>query len=209
MLKTLLSIVAAALTFLLFVPYIRSILFGHTKPHVISWVIWAIGTVTVFLAQLAGGAGIGAWPIGLSGLLTGYVAVLSWLKRSDLSVVPFDWACLLTCLLAIPLWAVTSDPLWAVLILTGVDLIGFGPTIRKAHQKPHEDRIWFYLVGALRNGLVVAALAQYTLTTATFPVAVGFACAGVAIYISIRRRQVPSTSDHVSPNYPMQRSGSR
>jgi hypothetical protein len=196
MLKSLLSVVAVGLTFLLFVPYIRSILLGHTKPHVFSWVIWAIGTFTVFLAQLAGGAGIGAWPIGLSGLLTGYVAVLSWLKRSDLSVTPFDWVCLLASFLAVPLWAVTSNPLWAVLILTGIDLIGFGPTIRKAHLKPHEDRIWFYLVGALRNGLVVAALERYTPTTVAFPAAVGVACVGVAIYVFARRQKVPPATTH-------------
>ena len=64
--KELLSGTAIVLTFVIFVPYIRSILQGRTKPHVFSWFIWALGTFVVFLAQLAGGGGMGAWAIGVS-----------------------------------------------------------------------------------------------------------------------------------------------
>jgi hypothetical protein len=80
MLKSLFSAGAMVLTFALFYPYVRSIIRRETRPHVFSWVIWGIGTFTVFFAQLADGAGIGAWPIGLSAVITSYVALLSWMK---------------------------------------------------------------------------------------------------------------------------------
>jgi hypothetical protein len=188
MLKSLFSAAAMALTFALFYPYIRSILRGHTKPHVLSWAIWGVGTLTVFLAQLAGGAGIGAWPIGMSALITIYIALLSWTQRSDLSITPLDWSCLVVALSAIPIWLITSSPLWAVLILTAVDLVGFGPTVRKAYSKPHEERIWFFLLGGLRNALVVLALERYSPTTIVFPAAVGIACLALALFIALRRR---------------------
>jgi len=188
MLKSLFSAAAIVLTFALFYPYVRSIILGETLPHVLSWVLWGIGTFTVFFAQLADGAGIGAWPIGLSALITSYVAVLSWMKRSDLSITPLDWGCLVAALLAIPLWLLTSNPLWAVLILTVIDLLGFGPTVRKAYSKPHEERIWFFSLGALRNALAVAALEHYSPTTVVFPAAVGIACVALASFIALRRR---------------------
>ena len=50
--KLILSGLAIALTFVAFVPYIRSILQGVTKPHVFSWVIWGTTTVIVFFAQV-------------------------------------------------------------------------------------------------------------------------------------------------------------
>ena len=62
--KPLASAVAFALTVALFLPYIRSIRQRRTIPHVFSWIVWAFGTAVVFLAQLADGAGLGAWPIG-------------------------------------------------------------------------------------------------------------------------------------------------
>ena len=188
MLKSLSSAAAIVLTFALFYPYVRSILRGDTKPHVLSWIIWSIVTFTVCFAQLSDGAGIGAWPIGLSALITSYVALLSWMKSSDLSITPLDWACLLVALMAVPIWLVTSNPLWAVLILTVIDLVGFGPTVRKAYSRPHEERIWFFALGALRNVLAIAALEHYSATTVVFPAAVGIACLALAPFIALRRR---------------------
>jgi uncharacterized protein with PQ loop repeat len=51
--KELLGMIAIALTLVAFLPYIRSIFRGKTRPHVFSWVIWGSTTFVVFLAQLA------------------------------------------------------------------------------------------------------------------------------------------------------------
>lgn len=68
--KAILSIIAIAITLIAFIPYIVGILKGITKPHIFSWIIWGSTTFVVFLAQLEGHAGIGAWPIGVSGIMT-------------------------------------------------------------------------------------------------------------------------------------------
>ena len=90
MTKELWSAAAIALTFALFVPYIRSIQSGALKPHVFSWIIWGSGTFIVFLAQLADKGGLGAWPIGVSGAITFYVALLACRKRADTTVTKTD-----------------------------------------------------------------------------------------------------------------------
>jgi len=178
---------ALVLTIGLFVPYIRSIRSGKTKPHFFTWVIWAMGTLIVFAAQLAGGGGLGAWVIGVSGCITSYVAFLAYRHRSDLSITRTDWACLIAALSALPFWFLTSDPLSAVIVLTVVDLIGFGPTIRAAYHRPHDERIWFYALGAIRNVLVIVALEHYSATTLLFPMAVGIACLLLVSFIAYRR----------------------
>lgn len=190
--KELSSLAALILTFIIFVPYIRSIRAGRTRPHVFSWLIWGLGTFVVFLAQLAGGAGAGAWPIGISGLITFYVAWLAWRRRADTDVTRSDWAFLFAALAAIPAWALTSDPLWAVLILTTVDLAGFGPTFRAAWTNPHAERAGFYALAALRNLLVVLALERYSTTTALFPAAVGVVSLALAVMILSRRALPPA-----------------
>lgn len=186
--KELLSVVAAGLTFYIFLPYIRSIRRGKTRPHVFSWVIWGLGTVIVFFAQWAGHGGIGAVPIGLSGLITLYVAWLALRHRGDASITRLDWLFLLLALAALPCWFLTSDPLWAVVVLTTSDLLGFGPTFRAAWRRPHEERAGFYALAALRNGLVVLALEYYSLTTVLFPAAVGAGCLVLVAIIAWRRR---------------------
>ena len=188
MYKEVLSAVAIVLTFVLFVPYIRSILIGSIRPHVFSWIIWGVGTLIVFFAQLAGGAGVGAWPIGISGLVTFYIALLAYLKRGDTDIAPVDWAFLAAALSAFPAWMLTSNPLWAVVILTAADLAGFAPTVRRAFSQPHQESPLFFGAGALRNLLVVLALQNYSLTTALFPAAVGIACLMLSTMLVVRRR---------------------
>lgn len=182
------SATAMALTFLAFYPYVRAIIREKTRPHVFSWLIWSAVTFVVATAQLAGGAGVGAWPIAVSGLITGGVALLALSKSADTSVTGSDWTFLSLALSALPLWWVTADPLYAVLILTGVDLLGFGPSVRKAWNLPHEENATFFALGALRNGFVMLALEQYSWTTGLFPAAVGIGCAAFVLLILMRRR---------------------
>lgn len=190
MFKELFATLAVVLTFYGFIPYIRSILLGKTKPHVFSWIIWGITTFIVFFAQYASRGGIGTWPIGISGAITCSIALLAYLKRSDTTISRADWVFLIAALSALPLWFFAADPLWAVIILTSVDLLGFAPTIRKAYAHPHEEKIGFFGIFALRNLLVILALEHYSIATVLFPAAVGLACLLLMIMVAYRRQLV-------------------
>lgn len=191
MTKQLLSALAIALTFFAFLPYIRSILRGKTRPHVFSWIIWGSTTFVVFLAQLSDDGGSGAWPIGVSGLITLVVAYLAWLKHADNSITKTDWAFFIAALTSLPLWYFTADPLWAVIVLTVVDLLGFGPTVRKASCQPYEENLTFYLIIAVRNIIATIALEHYSLTTVMFPAVMAAACI-FFISLVLYRRKVPA-----------------
>jgi len=150
-------------------------------------VIWGSTTFIVFIAQLKSGGGVGAWPIGLSGLITLYVAFLAYQKRSDITITTVDWLFFLSAIASLPIWYFTSDPLWAVIILTTVDLCGFGPTIRKAYTLPFEEDRLFFSIFLARNLIAAIALEHYSLTTVLFPTAIATACLVVIIIISYRR----------------------
>ncbi len=187
MIKEVVSGLAVGLTFYAFFPYIRSIHAGKTKPHAFSWIIWGATTFIVFFAQISDGAGIGAWPIGISGAISLYVAILAYCRRSDSSTTRLDWLFFILALAALPVWFFTSDPLWAVIILTIVDLLGFGPTVRKAFFHPHQEKIGFFTLFAVRNFLAIIALENYSVTTVLFPAVVGLACVLLVIMIAVRR----------------------
>jgi len=188
MYKELLGAVAITLTFIAFFPYIRSILQNKTKPHVFSWVIWGAVTFVVFLAQLADKGGAGAWPIGVSGLITIYVACLAYFKKSDRSTTRTDWLFLVAAMTSLPFWYFTSDPLWAVVILTTVDLIGFGPTFRKAYSHPNEEKLTFFAIITVRNLIAITALQHYSMTTVLFPALTALACMIFILMVIYRRR---------------------
>jgi hypothetical protein len=188
--KTLLSACAIALTFLAFAPYIRSILQGKTRPHVFSWIIWGVTTFIVFLAQLADSGGVGAWPIGISGLITIFVAMLAYMKRGDATINLIDWAFLVAAFASLPLWYLSSSPFVAVLILTLVDLMGFGPTYRKAYFAPYEEQLLFFWLMMLRNVIAFLALEQFTPATITFPLVIALACFLFILMVLYRRARL-------------------
>ena len=186
--KEILSVIAIALTFMAFYPYIRSIIRGDTKPHVFSWVIWGSTTFVVFLAQLEGKGGVGAWPIGVSGGITIFVAVIAYIKKADISITKIDWLFFVSAMSSLPFWYFTSDPLWAVVILTTVDVLGFGPTVRKTYSYPYSESLLFFMLVAVRNIIVIFALEYYSVTTVLFPAVIAVACIALMTMMVYRRR---------------------
>ncbi len=185
--KELLSGLAIALTFAAFISYVSAIIGGSIKPHVFSWVIWGSTTFMVFLAQLKEG-GVGAWPIGVSGAITLLIAFLAYLKRVDITITKTDWVYFVSAMSSLPLWYLTSDPLWAVVVLTTVDVIGFGPTARKVYRFPDSESLLFYALIAARNLIVIVALETHSVTTVLFPAIIAAACMLLMAMAAYRRR---------------------
>jgi len=186
--KELLSAVAITLTLTAFFPYIRSIMRGAIRPHVFSWIIWGSTTFVVFLAQLEGGGGAGAWPIGVSGVITLFIAQLAYSRRADISITRTDWLFLVAALSSLPFWYFTSDPLWTVVILTTVDVLGFGPTFRKAYDVPQSESLLFFGIFTARNLIVIMALERYSVTTVLFPGVIAAVCVLLMALVTYRRR---------------------
>ena len=190
MYKQLLGAIAIGLTIIAYFPYIRSIIQGKTRPHVFSWVIWGTSTSIVFLAQLADKGGAGAWVIGVSGVISIYVAILAYIKRSDSTITRMDWLFFILAMASLPLWYLTSDPLWAVVLLTTVDVLGFGPTFRRAYARPFDEQLMFFVIVIARNFIVVLALENYSLTTVLFPATIAAVCLIFSLMVAYRRRVV-------------------
>lgn len=185
--KIIFTAVAIILSIIAYYPYIVSVLRKQTKPHVFSWVIWGLTTSIAFFAQLSDGAGIGAWATAISGLITLYVALLAYQCRLEHIIKPIDWVFFILALSSLPLWYLTSNPFWAILILTITDLLGFAPTFRKAYIFPYEEQLSFFSLMIIRNIIIIAALENYSATTILFPAAIAFACTGFVLMVMARR----------------------
>jgi hypothetical protein len=91
---------------------------------------------------------------------------------------------------SLPVWYITSDPLWAVVILTAVDVLGFGSTLRKAYFHPFEENLTFFSIFMVRNMIVIMALEYYSLTTVLFPAVIACACLTLIAMVILRRRML-------------------
>lgn len=189
--KSWMSAVALCLTCVAFLPYILSILRGSTRPHVFSWVVWGMNTSVAFLATFYAGGGIlGSGVILFSAIVTLFIAVLAYIKRADVSITRSDWLFFILALAAMPLWYWAADPLWAIWLITLIELLGFGPTFRKTWMQPFSESMVFMLLLVVRNALVIAALDRHTTATVLFPAAMAGACLALIAIMAWRRPRV-------------------
>ncbi|GIQ69123.1 hypothetical protein XYCOK13_19470 [Xylanibacillus composti] len=126
--------------------------------------------------------------MGVSGVITILIAVMAYQRRKDIVITRLDWTFLILAISSLPAWALTSDPLWAVIILTAVDVLGFGPSIRKAYHYPFEEDVTFFVLFVIRNVLSVIALEHYSMTTMLFPLTGSAACIILILTILWRRK---------------------
>ena len=126
----------------------------------------------------------------LSNQVTLYVACLAYIKKSDILITKTDWLFFLLAMASLPLWYLTADPLWAIVILTAVDVLGFVPTFRTAYSQPFKEQLRFFVIMAVRNLISILALEHYSLTTVLFPAVIAAACLVFILMVLCRRRVI-------------------
>lgn len=142
-----------------------------------------------FVAQLSDKAGAGSWATGLSAAFCLAISVIA-LFRGEKDITRGDWIAFLTTFLAIPLWVATSDPLWSVLLVTGIDAVAYYPTFRKSYTKPDEELAFKYVLTDIRYLFSLLALEHLTVVTSVYQLVSIFM--EMAIVAMLLWRRVPS-----------------
>lgn len=180
--KELVAIVAALLAVAGNVPYLRGVLRGRVKPHPYTWLVWSIVSGIVFFGQLVKGAGWGALPTGASEIFTLIIFVFS-LKYGFKGITKTDTIFLVVALLGLVPWWLTKDPTTSVVVAVGIDLIAFGPTLRKGWLQPHTEAPILYGSNVLRHGLLLLSLQSYNIATTLHSIAMITANSVMALII--------------------------
>ncbi|NBX66857.1 MAG: hypothetical protein EBQ96_07675 [Proteobacteria bacterium] len=185
--KIILGAIAVVMTIIAHLDYMRAIIRGTNRPHLFTWIIWTLLTVIILAAQISDNAGPGAWST-LAVLVPCVAITLMAIKSGEKNITKSDWAMFMAGLASIPVWLLTSNPFWSVIIVCLIDALAFGPTFRKAWFKPHEEATFMYGFNVPRHMLSVAAIANYSLVTTLYPAMLVFLNALMYIMIKLRRR---------------------
>lgn len=168
--KELFAIVAALLAVAGNLPYLWDILKGTVRPHPFTWFVWSIVSGTVFFGMLAKGAGIGALPTATAEIFTISIFLLS-LRYGFKGITRTDTVFLAIALAGLVPWLLTKDPTLSVVIAVGIDLVAFGPTLRKAWVLPASEAPLLYGTNVLRHALALLSLQTYNVATMLHSVA--------------------------------------
>lgn len=170
-------------------PYIWGLYKRTAKPHMFSWIIWTVVTGITGAIQLLENAGAGSWFALLNCFLSGSIAVSAfWLGTRDIKRI--DWVVLITALSSIPLWVITKNPLWSVILIVSIDAVGYIPTIRKSWHKPYGEPAIPWALSVIVFSLSFMAIESYTVTTYLYPVTFIIVNIFFVGYLLVRRRQV-------------------
>ncbi|MCB9990479.1 MAG: hypothetical protein H6867_03745 [Rhodospirillales bacterium] len=191
--KEILAVLAMIIGVLSYGPYLRSVWKGRTRPHMFSWVIWGLLTGIAFFAQIADDAGPGAWVTGFTAILTFIVIALAF-KHGEKNITRSDMMTFAAGLAAIPVWLATDNALWAVLIVTVIDALGFYPTFRKSWHKPHEELALSYFLSGLKFAISLPALHNVSVITVIYPLSLVLTNWVFVVMLYVRRRSMESSA---------------
>ena len=186
--KTFLGVLAIIIGFIGYVPYFRTIFSGKTKPHAFSWLVWGILTGIAFGGQVTGKAGAGAWVTGFTTLVCFTIFGLALVKgKRDFPMV--DWVCLTGAFLALLLWAVTKQPLVAIILITVIDMLAFIPTFRKSYIEPDSEASFTYTMSGLKFLISLFALETVSAVTIIYPLSLVITNLGFVVMLLYLRKQ--------------------
>ncbi|MFA6519355.1 MAG: hypothetical protein WCT41_00810 [Candidatus Paceibacterota bacterium] len=160
---------ASILLLALIVPYIRSIVTSTTRPSAVSWFGWA----TLFIIATAAQASKGIdWSLAvpfISSISTTIIAFTA-LYMGRAVWTRADGICIVLAVLAIILWAITKEPLAALVLSMIADLSVTVPTIIKTYQDPSSEPAALWVLYVIGVTLEVAATQSFTVYNFLFPV---------------------------------------
>lgn len=186
--KTVISIAAVILTIAGYIPYLKDTFSGKTTPHVYTWFIWTLVTAIAYALQVVGGAGVGSW-VTLTVAFVSAVIFISGMRRGNKDITSLDTIFLILSLIALLLWLVAKQPILSVVLVSVIDILGFIPTIRKSWNKPYSETLFSYELNAVRHGISILALQQYSILTWLYPVTWTIANILFSLMVIMRRNQ--------------------
>lgn len=177
---------AAAIGLLCYVPYILSLRKGESKPHVYSWLIWGLQGLVFYFAETAAGAGPGAWISVTCGVACFGIGIAAF-RYGEKNITRSDTCSFILALLAILFWAMTDNPLWAIIFACAADIFAYYPTFRKSWNKPWDENLATYEIYLLATVFGMLAVVDINATTMTGFIVLGLLAGGFSAMARWRR----------------------
>ena len=172
-----------------FLPYIKDIIKGKTKPHIYTWFIWSVTHTIAAVAIFEGDGGLFATISVASGGFISFIVLLLSFKHGTKNITLFDSITFAAAIVAIGIWWQLDHPDWAIIIITGVDILGFLPTFRKTWLEPRSESLLAWTMYAIGNGAAFLALTSHTISTSLYIIAMIIASAALIGTILYRKKQ--------------------
>lgn len=150
--------------------YIKETVRGNIKPNKVSWLMWAIAPLVATAAALTDGVYWAVLPVFMAGFTALLVFIASFINpKSNWELGFFDYVCAIFSILALILWAITKQPLVAIVFSIISYIFSAVPTMKKAWKYPKTESIWTYVAGLFNAITCFFALKIFSIVELAFP----------------------------------------
>ncbi|GLH71469.1 hypothetical protein GETHPA_30030 [Geothrix rubra] len=174
--------------------YLAETLVGRAQPNRITWLLWGLFPMVIFVAQRAQGVAEVSWASFVAGLTPLLVVAASFFNRKAYwKSEPRDYGLMAAAVLGLLLWALTDEPNLALLFSLLADGLASVPTLLKAYRHPRSESWVAYAVSAAGFGISLLSVQAHTFEATAF-VAYLFLLNGTLAALASRgRRPRPAT----------------
>lgn len=138
--------------------YIKEMLYGTTRPNLVSWILWTFAPFIGVFFQLKAGAGLSVLPVFMAGFGPFLVIVFSlWNKNSYWKINTFDLICGFFSVVALMIYIFTYNLEISILFAIISDGLAAIPTLIKSWKFPETENSVTYLGGIFSSilGLLI------------------------------------------------------
>ena len=140
--------------------YIYETIVGKARPNRISWLLWGIFPIVIFVAQRAQGVEGISWASFVAGFTPLLIVAASFFnKKAYWKSEPRDYYLMAAAIIGIVLWAITNNPNLALFFSLLADMLAGVPTLIKSYRHPHSESWIAYAISTF--GFVICLLSVH------------------------------------------------
>lgn len=168
--------------------YLYETIAGRAQPNRVTYLLWGIFPLVIFVAQRAQGVDSLSWTSFVAGFMPLLVVAASFFNRKAYwRTEPRDYYLMAAAIVGIVLWAVTDEPNLAILFSLLADLLAGLPTVIKSYRHPRSESWVAYAISALGFGVSLLSVQRYDFPNTAF-VAYVFLMNGACAALASRGR---------------------
>jgi hypothetical protein len=149
--------------------YLYDTVIGRAQPNRVTWFLWGLFPMIIFVAQRAQGVEGLSWASFAAGFMPFLILLASFLnEKAYWKTEPKDYALMAAAVFAFVLWALTDNPNLAILFALVADFLAGLPTLLKAYRYPGTESWVAYAISTVGFGVAILAIPSFTFENYAF-----------------------------------------
>ena len=181
------GLAAAFLSIYAFLPYIRDILAGRTRPERSSWLIWSLLSTVTLLSQAYEGATTSLWFAAMQTGGTILICALTFWKGDRRKFETEDSQVLTATAVGVWLWAEMETAAYAMMVTVSMSFMGGMMTMRKAFYDPDSETMATWGAFFVASALALVAVGKVDWVLMAYPLYVMALSAAIMLSMILGR----------------------